>query len=298
MTCFHARKDAARTYSIHTSPHHPCRRTAHRTRRCNTPTPLHASPHHHDPHIHIVYEKGQPEPRTVAPRQGSYSVTVSGLKPNTEYMVRVAAVNSLKGKGSWAASTAKTDRRCPWREPGSIGNVYANQANNQVKKARDHHHIYTCMHACCCSAAMHGGGVGAKAYLHACPARRGAAGRPSCSAHARANTRARMVPPSPPWPPPTLSSSPEPPPPTPQSPSSPSPSTKPPKRSSTSRGCRRPPAAAPTSTRSSARTSPGTACSTCCRPARTPGRSTCGPTCSTPSGSRPRTSAATGRPSA
>lgn len=68
----------------------------------------------------------------MAPTQKSYSITVKDLKPNREYIVKVVALNSLKGRGQWATTTVKTDRRCAQVRPSSIGNVYANQASASV----------------------------------------------------------------------------------------------------------------------------------------------------------------------
>jgi hypothetical protein len=65
-------------------------------------------------------------PPTPPRRSDGFSVTVDGLKPETDYEVWVAAVNSNKGAGpaAVAAARTRTKRDCEARAPGAVTDFF------------------------------------------------------------------------------------------------------------------------------------------------------------------------------
>jgi hypothetical protein len=77
-----------------------------------------------DSYDYVVLEAGKPEPRTLSWfNKKGYSLTVTNLKPGTDHVVKVAAVNGQRGRGQYATINVATRReRCGLfanRRPGA-----------------------------------------------------------------------------------------------------------------------------------------------------------------------------------
>ncbi|KAI8472459.1 MAG: fibronectin type III [Monoraphidium minutum] len=87
-----------------------------------------------DTYDYVVYEKVKGRPRSTGlTKVREYSITVTGLKPDTEYVVEVTSVNSMKGSSAPATTTVRTKKACDKAaKPGTINPVFMNQASTST----------------------------------------------------------------------------------------------------------------------------------------------------------------------